>query len=37
LRRPQTAARELADAIAAALPKGELRGVRPGSNPRSVR
>ena len=30
LKRPETAARELADAIAAALPKSELRGVRPG-------
>ena len=36
LKRPQTAARELADAIAAALPKGELHGVRPGSEPRSL-
>ena len=36
LRRPESAARELADAIAAALPNGELCGVRPGSKPGSV-
>jgi NAD(P)-dependent dehydrogenase (short-subunit alcohol dehydrogenase family) len=29
LKRPETAAQELADAIAAALPNGDLRGVRP--------
>ena len=29
LKRPETAARELADAIAAALPNGDLRGVHP--------
>jgi NAD(P)-dependent dehydrogenase (short-subunit alcohol dehydrogenase family) len=36
LRRPESAARELADAIAAALPTGGLCGVRPGSDPGSV-
>ena len=34
LKRPETAARELADVIAAALPNGELCGVRRGSDPR---
>jgi hypothetical protein len=29
LKRPETAARELADAIAAALPNSDLRAVRP--------
>jgi hypothetical protein len=29
LKRPETAARELADAIAAALPNSGLRGIRP--------
>jgi hypothetical protein len=29
LKRPETAAQELADAIAAALPNSDLRGVRP--------
>ena len=37
LKHPETAARELADAIAAALPNRELRGVRPSSDPGSLR
>jgi NAD(P)-dependent dehydrogenase (short-subunit alcohol dehydrogenase family) len=37
LKRPETAARELADAIAAALPNGELCGVRRGPDPGNVR
>jgi NAD(P)-dependent dehydrogenase (short-subunit alcohol dehydrogenase family) len=37
LKRPETAARELADAIAAALPNADLRGVPAGSDPGSVR
>jgi hypothetical protein len=36
LKRPETAARELADAIAAALPNRDLCGVRRGSDPGRV-